>query len=114
MSYETIKVEKDGPALVIRFDRPKQRNALSLKLVDEVMTALAEGEADASVSAIILTGGEKGFAAGADLTEAIEVKTASVDCAGMVCGRMTFQKIVQRDAPSSNAASSSSFGMARM
>ena len=76
MTYETIKVEQDGPALVVQFDRPKQRNALSLQLVDEVMDAVAAAESDASVSAIILTGGEKGFAAGADLTEAIKVKTA--------------------------------------
>ncbi|WP_070156626.1 enoyl-CoA hydratase/isomerase family protein [Sphingobium phenoxybenzoativorans] len=76
MSYETIKVEQDGPALVIQFDRPKQRNALSLQLVDEVMAAIASAESDPSVSAIILTGGEKGFAAGADLNEAIKVKTA--------------------------------------
>jgi len=77
MTYETIKVEQDGPALVIRFDRPRQRNALSLQLVDEVMSALADAETDATVSAVILTGGEKGFAAGADLTEAIKVKTAA-------------------------------------
>lgn len=76
MSYETIKAEQDGPALVIRFDRPEQRNALSLQLVDEVMAAVAAAETDPSVSAIILTGSEKGFAAGADLTEAIKVKTA--------------------------------------
>ncbi|MBK5265282.1 MAG: enoyl-CoA hydratase/isomerase family protein [Alphaproteobacteria bacterium] len=76
MTYETIKVEQDGPALVIQFDRPKQRNALSLQLVDEVMSALAVAEKDATVSAVILTGGDKGFAAGADLNEAIKVKTA--------------------------------------
>lgn len=76
MSYGTIKVEQDGPALVIRFDRPQQRNALSLRLVDEVMAAIAAAEGDTSISTIILTGGESGFAAGADLNEAIEVKTA--------------------------------------
>jgi enoyl-CoA hydratase/carnithine racemase len=76
MTYETIKVERDGPALVVRFDRPEQRNALSLQLVDEVMAEIAAAENDASISAIILTGSEKGFAAGADLTEAIKVTTA--------------------------------------
>jgi enoyl-CoA hydratase/carnithine racemase len=76
MIYKSIKVEQDGPALVIRFDRPEQRNALSLQLVDEVMTAVADAGADTSVSAIILTGGERGFAAGADLNEAIKVRTA--------------------------------------
>jgi enoyl-CoA hydratase/carnithine racemase len=76
LTYETIKVEQDGPALVIQFDRPKQRNALSLQLVGEVMSVLAEAERDSTVTAVILTGGEKGFAAGADLNEAIKVKTA--------------------------------------
>lgn len=76
MTYETIKVEQDGPALVIQFDRPKQRNALSLQLVDEVMSALANAEKNVTVSTVILTGGEQGFAAGADLKEAIKVKTA--------------------------------------
>src|ERR1700761_79646 len=77
MSYETIMVEQDGPALVITFNRPKQRNAISLQMIVELMTALTAADEDASVSAVILTGGDKGFAAGADLNEAIKIASAA-------------------------------------
>jgi enoyl-CoA hydratase/carnithine racemase len=77
MSFETIRVERDGPALVITFDRPRQRNAISLQMIAELLAALDAANTDASVSAVILTGGEKGFAAGADLNEAIKIASAA-------------------------------------
>ena len=77
MSYETIRVEQDGPALVITLDRPRQRNAISLQMIAELMAALEAADSDASVRAVILTGGDKGFAAGADLNEAIKIASAA-------------------------------------
>ena len=74
---ETLLVDRDGPALVITFNRPDRRNALSLQLMDEVAAIVDEAGADDSVRAIIFSGGEKFFSAGADLNEALEVKTVS-------------------------------------
>jgi len=77
MSHETIILEQDGPALIIRLNRPKQKNAISLQMISELMDALAAADDDASVRAVILTGGKDGFAAGADLNEAIKISGAS-------------------------------------
>ncbi len=76
MSYQTLLVEQVGPALVVAFNRPEQRNAISLQTISELMSALAAADTDPSVRAVILTGGAKGFAAGADLNEAINIASA--------------------------------------
>jgi enoyl-CoA hydratase len=67
MIYEFINVEKKGRVGVITLNRPKQLNALSPALMNEVGTALRALDADAGVGAIVLTGNEKAFAAGADI-----------------------------------------------
>jgi enoyl-CoA hydratase/carnithine racemase len=68
--YETIKVSREGSAAVIRFFRPKQRNAINLRAIDELMAALAEVDADKTVRGVILTGDAMVFSAGADLKDA--------------------------------------------
>jgi enoyl-CoA hydratase/carnithine racemase len=77
MNYETIAVTQDGSALVLTLNRPRQRNAISLQMIAELMTALAAADGDASVRTVIITGGEKGFAAGADLNDAIKVSAVT-------------------------------------
>ena len=67
MSYENIRVENRGPVAVVTLNRPKAFNALSNDLMDELTAALDQIEADRTVHAIVLTGGEKVFAAGADI-----------------------------------------------
>lgn len=67
MSYEFITVEQKGRVGVITLNRPKQLNALSPALMAELGSALAALEADAGIGAILLTGSEKAFAAGADI-----------------------------------------------
>ncbi len=76
MNYETIKVINDGAAAVITLNRPDKRNAISTQLMDEVIAALGAANLDPSIRAVILTGGPSYFAAGADLNEALQVKTA--------------------------------------
>jgi enoyl-CoA hydratase len=72
MSYETILTEEleTGPLKtgVIRLNRPKQMNALSDQLMDELGAALLAFDKDDGVGCIIITGSEKAFAAGADIT----------------------------------------------
>jgi len=74
MTYETIKVEQDGPACVVTMNRPERRNAVSLKMMDELLAAAGAAEADPAQRAMIITGGESYFSAGADLNEALQVK----------------------------------------
>jgi enoyl-CoA hydratase len=64
---ELIKVEKKGRVGLITLDRPKQLNALSPELMEELGAALRAFDADEGVGAIVITGNEKAFAAGADI-----------------------------------------------
>ncbi|MBX6321276.1 MAG: enoyl-CoA hydratase [Rhodospirillaceae bacterium] len=69
MSYELLIVEKRGRVGLITLNRPKALNALSDALIAELNHALDEFEADEAVRAIVLTGSERAFAAGADVRE---------------------------------------------
>jgi len=69
MSYECIIVETRGNVGLVTLHRPAALNALSAKLVGELLQALAGFDADDAVGAIVLTGSEKAFAAGADIKE---------------------------------------------
>ena len=68
MSYEFITVEQKGRVGIVTLNRPKQLNALSPGLMAELGSALAALDADAGIGAILITGNEKAFAAGADIT----------------------------------------------
>lgn len=72
MPHETILVEQSGAVGIIRLNRPQALNALSSDLIRELGSALEAFEADDTVGAIILTGGDKAFAAGADIKEMAE------------------------------------------
>ena len=67
MSYELILVETRGRVGMITLNRPKALNALNDNLVDEIGKALDGFEADENIGAILITGSEKAFAAGADI-----------------------------------------------
>jgi enoyl-CoA hydratase len=67
MAYENVIVETRGKVGLITLNRPKALNALNDALVDEIGSALDGFEADANVGAIVITGSEKAFAAGADI-----------------------------------------------
>jgi enoyl-CoA hydratase len=69
MTYETVIVEKDGAIAVITLNRPQALNALSYALVRDLCLAMQELDRDVEVRAIVVTGGEKVFAAGADIKE---------------------------------------------
>ncbi|MFN3481839.1 enoyl-CoA hydratase [Rhabdaerophilum calidifontis] len=66
-SYETILVETQGRVGLIRLNRPQALNAVNAQLIDELDRALSAFEADRGIGAIVLTGSEKAFAAGADI-----------------------------------------------
>jgi enoyl-CoA hydratase len=67
MSYEFITTEVKGRVALITLNRPKQLNALNPQLMQELGAALNAFDADDGVGAILITGGDKAFAAGADI-----------------------------------------------
>ncbi|MDI3515593.1 MAG: enoyl-CoA hydratase [Rhodocyclaceae bacterium] len=67
MSFEMIIAEKRGRVGLITLNRPKALNALNDQVVNEITAALNDFEADEGIGAIVITGSEKAFAAGADI-----------------------------------------------
>ena len=67
MSYECITTEVRGRVALVTLNRPKQMNALNPKLMQELGAALSGFDADDGIGAILITGNEKAFAAGADI-----------------------------------------------
>ncbi len=68
MEYENILVETHAKVGVIRLNRPKALNALNDQLMNELGVALLAFDSDENIGCIIITGSEKAFAAGADIT----------------------------------------------
>jgi enoyl-CoA hydratase len=69
LSYENIEVRTEGGQVgIITLNRPKALNALNGPLMDELGTALKAFDADDAIGCIIVTGSEKAFAAGADIS----------------------------------------------
>jgi enoyl-CoA hydratase len=64
-----VRVERDGPTLTVWLDRPAKRNALNAAMLGALEDALHAAARDASVRAVIVTGGEQAFAAGVDIAE---------------------------------------------
>lgn len=69
MAYDKIIVEISDYIATITLNRPDAMNALNSVLLDELCSALEEADASDKVRCIIITGSEKAFAAGADITE---------------------------------------------
>jgi enoyl-CoA hydratase len=67
-----VLVEREEPIAVVLLNRPHQLNALSGKLMDELVGALQELDADEGIRCIVLGGNERAFAAGADIAELAE------------------------------------------
>ncbi|WP_327074912.1 enoyl-CoA hydratase [Kitasatospora purpeofusca] len=69
MSHETIRVERHDRVGLITLDRPKALNALNTRLMNEVVEAAQEFDRDRTVGAVVVTGSDRAFAAGADIKE---------------------------------------------
>src|SRR5258707_14752530 len=67
MAYENIFVETRGRVGLVTLNRPKALNALDDALMDELGAALKAFDANDDIAAIVVTGSEKAFAAGADI-----------------------------------------------
>jgi len=69
MDYQNILVSRDGAVAIVTLNRPKALNALNAALLAELVSALEGFDTDDTVRAIVLTGSERAFAAGADIKE---------------------------------------------
>jgi enoyl-CoA hydratase len=67
VTFQFITLDKKGRVGLITLNRPKQLNALSPQLMTELGEALSACEADAAIGALVITGNDKAFAAGADI-----------------------------------------------
>jgi enoyl-CoA hydratase len=79
-SYQNMLVERRGAVGIITLSRPQALNALNAALISELAAAVNDLEADAAIGAIILTGGEKAFAAGADIKEMVSKSYPETYC----------------------------------
>jgi enoyl-CoA hydratase len=77
-TYANILVETHGRVGLIRLNRPQALNALNGALIEDLNQALGLFEADPAIGAMVLTGSEKAFAAGADIKEMQERSFADV------------------------------------
>ena len=69
MAYQHILVSAEGSIGIITLNRPQALNALNSALMDELSAAIDSFEANDAIRCVIITGSEKAFAAGADITE---------------------------------------------
>jgi len=69
MAHETLLVETRGRVGLVTLNRPQALNALNRQLLEELKAVLAGFAADAGIGAVVITGSEKAFAAGADIKE---------------------------------------------
>ncbi|MFT4232424.1 MAG: enoyl-CoA hydratase [Leucobacter sp.] len=76
--YESIITETRGRVATITLNRPEALNALNSKLVRELIDAALAFDADPGIGAIVITGSEKAFAAGADIKEMAEQSYADM------------------------------------
>jgi enoyl-CoA hydratase len=70
--YSNILVERRGAVGIVTLNRPQALNALNAALIAELGMAFDDLEADPTIGAIVLTGNDKAFAAGADIKEMAE------------------------------------------
>jgi len=69
MTYQSILVEQKDRVGVITINRPKAMNALNGQVMSEMVAALQAFDANDSIGAMVITGSERAFAAGADIKE---------------------------------------------
>ena len=95
MEFENVIVEKDGAIAVVTLNRPQQLNALSYGLVKDLCLAMEALDRDDEVRAIVLTGGEKVFAAGADIKEMADAGPFDEPVSGRLAYRDRVNKIAK-------------------
>jgi enoyl-CoA hydratase len=79
LSGETVvRSERDGQVVVITLDRPRAHNALNDAVMTQLTRALQEADSDPGVRALVLTGSDRAFCAGADITQIDRIQPEEV------------------------------------
>ncbi len=110
MDLKTILFNKEGPIATVILNRPASLNALNSKLINELDWVVNDISQDRSIRAVIFTGGEKVFAAGADLTEVINIKTPVEVRSYVSKVQDVFNKIENLEQPTIAAIAGFAFG----
>ena len=99
-TYANILVETHGRVGLVRLNRPQALNALNGALIEELNQALGAFEADPAIGAMVLTGSDKAFAAGADIKE-MQERRPSPRCSSATSSRAgrTSRKRASRSSP---------------
>jgi len=82
MPYETVLTSKEGVIGIITLNRPQAMNALSSKLVNELISALDEFDKDEEVRCLVISGSERAFSAGADIHEMADMTAVQMTMTG--------------------------------
>lgn len=93
MAHETIIVETRGKVGLVTLNRPKALNALNTQILTELVEAMSAFEANPEIGAMVLTGSEKAFAAGADIKEMQSKTYADMYLEDMFSGWDAFTRI---------------------
>ena len=78
MPYEFVLTEVRGPVGIVTINRPQVRNALNHQTIAELVDALDAFDRDDQVRCMILTGDDRAFAAGADISQMVEAGAVDV------------------------------------
>lgn len=84
-TYQDILVERPATGVgLVRLNRPQALNALRGQLMEELVTALQHFDQDPTIGAMVITGNERAFSAGADITEMADASATSMLNRGMI------------------------------
>jgi enoyl-CoA hydratase len=84
MSYTAILTETRERVGLITFNRPQSLNVLNFVLLTELVEAISAFDADDAIGAVVITGGERVFAAGADIKEMADASVAEMLSSGYI------------------------------
>ena len=93
MDYTCIRTETRDAVGLVMLDRPKVLNALNRQLIKELCEALADFDADDAIGAMVITGNEKAFAAGADISEMVDKDSMDMFSARHFEGWERFERV---------------------
>jgi enoyl-CoA hydratase len=96
MTYQHVLIETRGRVGVVRLNRPDARNALNNALVHELLDALESFDRLPGIGATVLAGGDKAFAAGADIKEMAALTADEMRSSGFI---QTFARLEQLQKP---------------
>ncbi len=77
MEYKEILISRADSSSIVTLNRPEKRNAISIRMMAEIISAVQDADSDRNVRCIIITGGQSFFSSGADLTEIADIRTPS-------------------------------------